>query len=75
MLREIRWSIGSIFYYIAHLAGSKGFQPNDGNFIIRADFVIVLGVSKSQRQQALLLQVCLCEEEKNMEISDMTARH
>lgn len=71
----VHWINVSLVQNIAHLAGSKGFQPSDGNLIIRADFVVVLGVSKSQRQQALLLQVSLCEEEKKMEISDMMVRH
>lgn len=43
----------------AHLAGGKGCEACDGDLVIRADFVIVSGVGKSQGQHALLLQVGL----------------
>lgn len=49
---------------IAHLARNKGFQPCDGDLVIWANLVVVFGVGKSQREQALLLQVSLCEKGK-----------
>lgn len=67
MLREVRLSFGSVFHSvqnIAHLARNQGLQPGDRNLVIWANLVVVFGVGKSQREQALLLQVSLCEEEK-----------
>lgn len=48
----------------AHLPRSEGLEAGDGNLVVRADSVVVVGVGERQRQQALLLQIGLCKKIK-----------
>lgn len=47
---------------IPHLSWGKSLEACDGYFVIWANFVIIRRVGKGQGEQALLFQVCFCQE-------------